>query len=87
MRLFERESNVIREAAYQNFLVYRCLWDEVARIYMNSDEDVDCPEAHRAYARAFNQKAIADFLDPQSKYDFYARFNREYKINRVGSGN
>lgn len=77
MRLFEREADFIREMAYQNFLVYCKLWHTVAHLYMDSDEDVDCPEAQQAYRRAMNQQVLANFLDPQGKYNFYTRYRNE----------
>lgn len=77
MRLLQREADFIREMAYQNFLEYCKLWHEVALLYMDSDEDVDCPEAQRAYRRAMNQQVLADFLDPQGKYNFYMRYQNE----------
>lgn len=77
MRLFQREAHIIREAAYQNFLIYCKLWREIAHLYMDSDEDVDCPEAQHAYDRAMSQQKLADFLDREGKYSFYERYRNE----------
>ncbi|NMG11938.1 hypothetical protein [Brasilonema sp. UFV-L1] len=82
MRLFLRESEFIREAAYQSFLEYCNLWYTVAHLYMDSDEEMDCPEAQRAYDRAMSQQKLADFLDPQGRYNFYTRY-RDERNNRV----
>lgn len=83
MRLFKREAHFIREQAYQSFLVYCCLWYEVAHIYMHSDEEWDCPEAQRAYNRAMSQRNWADFLDPQGRYNFYTRYYQDERNNCV----
>lgn len=82
MRIFEREANLIREAAYQNFLLYFRRWSEVAPLYVGTDEEWDCPQAQRAYDRAMSQKNLADFLDPQSKYIFYVRYRNEQRTER-----
>lgn len=80
MRLFEREGHIVRECAYQSFLEYCKLWYIVAHHYMNSDEEMDCPEAQRAYNRAMSQRNLADFLDPQGRYNFYTRYTREKNL-------
>lgn len=77
MRLFEREAKFIREQGYQSFLIYCRLWHEVAHIYMHSDEEWDCPQAKRAYDRAMNLQALADFIDPLSKNNYYLRYRNE----------
>lgn len=77
MRFFERKANFIREQAYQSFLIYTKLWREVAHLYMSFDDEWHCPEAQRAYERAMSQQALADFLDPQGRYNFYTRYRQE----------
>lgn len=75
MRLFEREANTIREAAYSSFLEYRRIWDYIESL--NSNEDLDSPEAQRAYYRAFQQRTLADFLDRKGSYNFWTRYRSE----------
>ena len=75
MRLFECEAYFIREMAYSSFMEYRRLWDYIASL--NSEEDLDCPEATRAYIRCTNLMAWADLIDPQGRYNFYTRYRDE----------
>jgi hypothetical protein len=82
MRLFQREAHIIRETAYSSFLEYCKLWYTVTHLYLDSDEEWDCPEAQRAYNRAMSQQKLADFLDPQGKYNFYTRYRDENERTR-----
>ena len=80
MRLFEIEANWLRDCAYQDFLLYCKLWNEVAHIYKDSDEEWDCPQAQLAYKRAMNLEAVANFIDPQGRSSVYLRY-RDEKIS------
>lgn len=76
MRLFQREANFIREAAYSNFCVYQNFWVVAAK---QDFDDEDCPTISNAYDRAMNQQKLADFLDPQGRFNFWLRYFLEHK--------